>query len=134
MRILLLSLLLLASLTMAQTNSKVLGQPLAVAGANAVNSPDDKVLRALSITEGKRCQITEAWAFKAANPTDYRKLVDGSYEAFKKAGWKLEPKGNLAQGSSTVEVFKLTGAKNELVLGYWLLAGNQSQLYWCRLG
>lgn len=126
-------LLILASFALAQTSSKVLNQPLPVAGATAIATVDDRVLRALAVTEGKRCQMIEAWAFKTA-ASDYQKLVDGSYEAFKKAGWKLEPKGNLSQGGSNVEAFKLTGAKNELVLGYWLLAGSQSQLFWCRLG
>lgn len=69
-----------------------------------------------------------------STPGEYSKLVEGFYEAIKKAGWKLESKGNLSQGGSNVEAFKLTGSKNELVIGYWLLANNQSQLYWCRLG
>lgn len=127
-------LLLLASVALAQPASKVLSQTLPIAGGTAVNSVDERVLRALAVTEGKRCQLSEAWAFKQATPGEYSKLVESFYEAVKKAGWKLESKGNLSQGGSNVEAFKLTGTKNELVIGYWLLANNQSQLYWCRLG
>lgn len=130
----LLGLMLLIGVALAQPASKVLGQPLPIGGATAVSSVDERVLRALAVTEGKRCQLAEAWAFKQSTPGEYSKLVEGFYEAIKKAGWKLESKGNLSQGGSNVEAFKLTGSKNELVIGYWLLANNQSQLYWCRLG
>lgn len=130
-----LALLLLTSLALAQTASRVLNQPLPIAGAAVIKTPEERVLRALAVTEGRRCQFSEGWSFaKAATAGEYSKLIEGFNEAIQKAGWKLESKGNLSQGGSNVEAFKLTGARGELVLGYWLLAGGQSQLLWCRLG
>jgi hypothetical protein len=126
--------LLLLGSVLAQTGSKVLGQNLPLDGAVVVKAPEERILRALSITEGKRCQIFEGWSFKAATAGEYSKLIEASYAKIKAAGWKLEPKGQLSQGGSNVEVFKLVGAKNEQVLAYWLLAGGATQLIWCRLG
>ncbi|MER3443787.1 MAG: hypothetical protein C4333_06580 [Meiothermus sp.] len=125
---------LLLAFALAQSASRILGQPLPVEGATAVKTFDERVLRAFAVTEGKRCQIFEGWSFKQATQEEYRKLVDGFNEALKKAGWKVEPKGQVAQGESTVEAYKLTGGKGELIIGYWLLAKGASQLYWCRLG
>lgn len=127
--------LLLLAVALAQTSSRVLGQPLPLEGATALRTPEERVLRALSVTEGKRCQLFEGWAFSKVNTAgDYSKLIESFNGAITKVGWKLESKGNLSQGGSNVEAFKLTGARGEQVLGYWLLAGGQSQLLWCRLG
>jgi hypothetical protein len=133
MKQLLLCLLLLGPV-LAQTGSKVLGQNLPLDGAAALKAPEERILRALSVTEGKRCQVFEGWSFKAATASEYSKLIEASYVRIKAAGWKLEPKGQLSQGGSNVEAFKLIGAKNEQVLAYWLLAGGATQLIWCRLG
>ena len=126
--------LLLLGLGLAQTGSKVLGQNLPLEGATQIKAPEERILRALSITEGKRCQIFEGWSFKAATAGDYSKLIEASYAKLKEAGWKLEPKGQLSQGGSNVEAFKLVGVKNEQVLAYWLLTGGATQLIWCKLG
>jgi hypothetical protein len=122
------------TLALAQTGSKVLGQNLPLEGATQVKAPEERILRALSITEGKRCQIFEGWSFKAATAGDYSRLIEASYARLKEAGWKLEPKGQLSQGGANVEAFKLIGAKNQQVLAYWLLAGGATQLIWCSLG
>lgn len=131
---LLIPLFLLSGIALAQTASKVTRQPLPTEGATAVKTFDDRVLRALAVSEGKRCQVSEVWQYAKASEDEYRKLVDGFSDALKKAGWKVEPKGQLAQGGSTVEAYKLSGAKGEAVMAYWLLAKGSSQLYWCRLG
>jgi hypothetical protein len=126
---------LLFSLALAQGASRVLNQSMPITGATNIKGPEERVLRALAVTEGRRCQFFEGWAFaKTSTAGEYSKLIENFNESIQKAGWKLESKGNLSQGGSNVEAFKLTGVKNELVLGYWLLANNQSQLLWCRLG